>query len=298
MSRSLHGITVAHFEARHEAELNGLIARHGGVPRAAPALSETPIAAGEKELAVFDGLASGAFDVVVLLTGGGTRRLFEEAARAWRLGAVMSALRRVTVVARGPKPVPVLREHQLRATHVAPAPHTSSELLATLETIPVAGRRVLVVNAGEPLEEPSGSLRVRGADVVELQLYAWTLLPTDAGRIDELIREIVAARIDAVLFTTQVQVRHVFEVAARRGMREALLSALREHVLIGAVGPTVAHALAQLGLDADVVPDHPKMGQLVVALADHVTTRAPREARKAEPIVDYVQAVLSGRGGF
>jgi uroporphyrinogen-III synthase len=71
-----------------------------------------------------------------------------------------------------------------------------------------------------------------------------------------------------VLFTTQVQVRHVFDVAARRGVSEELARALREHVLIGAVGPTVAQALAQRGVCPHVVPEHPKMGHLVVALAD------------------------------
>jgi uroporphyrinogen-III synthase len=295
MSRSLHGIKVAHFEARRAAELDGLISRHGGVPWSAPALSEVPIAPGESERAAISELASGAFDFVVLLTGIGTRRLFDEAASIGCLGDVIAAFRRAIVISRGPKPVPVLREHGLKPTRLAPEPHTTTELLATLDTLTVIGRRVLVLTAGETLPEPSAALRARGAYPVELQLYEWALSPTDAARIDTTVNEIIMGRIDAVLFTAQVQIRHLFEVAARRGSSARLVSALREHVLIGAVGPIVEQALAQRGLHADVVPTHPKMGHLVVSLADRVT---PRKQSDTELLIDYVQAVLDGRGDF
>src|SRR5215471_8111401 len=113
MSRSLHGITVAHFEARRAAELDGLISRHGGVPWSAPAVSEVPIAPGEEECAVIDELAAGQFDFVILLMGIGTRRLFDEVASACRLIDVIEAFRRAAVIVRGPKPVPVLRDFGL-----------------------------------------------------------------------------------------------------------------------------------------------------------------------------------------
>jgi uroporphyrinogen-III synthase len=280
MSRSLGGIRVAHFEARRAAELDGLISRHGGVPWSAPAVSEVPIAPDEKESVAIDALAAGRFDLVILLTGIGTQRLFDEAARAGHLVDAIAAMRRAVVVARGPKPVRVLHDVGLKPTRVAPEPHTTAELLATLDALALAGRRALVLTAGESFQEPAASLRARGAEAVELQLYEWALSPTNAARIEETITEIVAGRIDAVLFTSQVQVRHVLEVATKHSMLEALQSAMREHVIMGAVGPTVEQALAQNGLHADVVPVHPKMGHLVVRLADRV------------------QVVPAGRGGI
>jgi uroporphyrinogen-III synthase len=293
MSRSLNGITVAHFEARRATELDGLIARHGGAAWPAPALSEVPIEAGAEELGVLEELASGAFELIVLLTGIGTQRLFDEAALCDRLDGVTNALGRAIVVSRGPKPVPVLRRYGLKPAHVAPDPHTTHELLATLDTLSVSGRRVLVATAGEPFPEPSASLRSRNAHPVELQLYRWALSIQNVGRLDQTIDEIIAGRIDAVLFTTQVQVRHVFEVANRGGRAEALSSALREHVLIGSVGPTVTEALRERGLAADVVPKHPKMGHLVVALAEHVV---PRERGDLALLSAYGHAVPGGRG--
>jgi uroporphyrinogen-III synthase len=295
MSRSLNGIRVAHFEARRAAELNSLISRHGGLPWSAPALSEVPITPGENEHAVIDELVAGSFDVVVFLTGVGTRRLFDEAAKANRLDRVLAALRGATIIARGPKPVPILREYGLRAGRVAPEPHTTVELIATFDIEPVGGRRVLVLTAGEPLAEPSAALRARGAEAVELQLYKWALSPADAVRLEETIKEILAGRMDSVLFTSQVQIRHLLDVATTHALNEPLLAALRERVLVGAVGPTVEQALEQYGLHADVVPAHPKMGHLVVALADRV---APSKPSDTVLLIDYVQAVLNGRGGF
>lgn len=273
MTESVDQAVVAHFEARRRAELENLIRRHGGEPWSAPALSEEPIALGAAERSIVDRLASANFDVVVLLTGTGTTRLLNEASRIGRLADVRSALGRRVVVARGPKPVYALRQHGLTPTHVAREPNTTVELLETLRDIPVAGQRILVVAAGESLTEPAATLRARGALPVELQLYRWTLLPSDAARLAETARALVDGRIHAALFTTQVQVRHLFEVADTHGLTSDVVAALSNDVLVGAVGPTSADALRARGIEPAVVPEHPKMGHLVLAAARALATR-------------------------
>jgi uroporphyrinogen-III synthase len=223
--------------------------------------------------------------------------LLDEATLAGCLTEARGALERATIVARGPKPVFALRQYELKPTHVAPEPNTTKELLETLAGISVAGKRVLVLSAGEPFAEPVTSLRTRGAHPEALQLYRWTLTPPDAVRLGETIRELIDGRVDAALFTTQVQVRHLFDVAARIGETERLANALRHSVVVGAVGPTCAAALRERDIEPDVVPDHPKMGHLVVALAKELAHR--RSAiidRQAPDIVDYVHTILSGLG--
>ena len=267
---SLNGAVIAQFESRRASELENLIRRHGGNPWSAPALSEEPIDPGPAERAAIDRLARGDFDIVVLLTGVATRRLLDEASIAGHLDEARRALERATVVARGPKPVFALRQHGLKPTHVAPEPNTTKELLDTLAGIPVTAKRVLILHAGEPFIEPAASLRARGAHPVGLQLYRWTLTSNDRARLDETIRELIGGRIDAALFTTQVQVRHLFEAAAQIGETERLVDALRNAVVVGAVGPTCAAALRERGIEPDVLPNHPKMGHLVVALVKYL----------------------------
>jgi uroporphyrinogen-III synthase len=109
---------------------------------------------------------------------------------------------------------------------------------------------------------------------VELRLYRWALTDRDAIRVAQTIDEIVAGRITATLFTTQVQVRHVFDVATRKEQLTQLNDALRGRVLVGAVGPTCAMALRERGVEPHVIPEHPKMGHLVLALAREVEQRA------------------------
>lgn len=298
MTTSLRSMVVAHFEARQRDELDNLIRRHGGEPWSAPALSEVSLEPGIAERATLDRLVAGKIDLVVLITGAGTRRLLEEAHRIDRLSEAKAALQRAVVVARGPKPVFVLRQHDLKPTHVAPEPNTTAALLETLATIPVEGANALIVNAGESFAEPSASLRARGAFPVELQLYRWDLTPADAVRVERTIHEIAAGRAGAVLFTTQVQVRHVFQIAERAGLASELTHALNDRTIVGAVGPTVAAALRERGVEPDVEPEHPKMGHLVVALAREVERRRAVVSGNdmSATIAEYVGGVLGGLG--
>jgi len=268
------------------------------VPWSAPALSEVSIDLSAADRAVIDRFRSGNFDMVVLLTGGGTRRLLEEAGRAGRLADAESALAAAVTIARGPKPVHELKQHGIKPTHLVPEPNTTAELLETLSRISVAGQRVLVVSAGEQFAEPIASLRARGAFPIELQLYRWELTPEDAAELDRAIDALIAGRIAVALFTTQVQVRHLFSVARSSDRAERLSIALREHVVVGAVGPTTARALREHGVEPDVIPDHGKMGHLVVALAREVDRRAAAISRTpfATQVFDYVGAVLRGDG--
>ena len=76
--------------------------------------------------------------MVMLLTGVGTRQLNRLLGTRYRETAFADALRRVTVVARGPKPVAALREMGLTPAVVAPEPNTWHELLQAIRRPPGA----------------------------------------------------------------------------------------------------------------------------------------------------------------
>jgi uroporphyrinogen-III synthase len=85
------------------------------------------------------------------------------------------------------------------------------------------------------------------------------------------------------VFTTAVQLDHLQQVAATvPGRAAALASALRESVLVSAIGPTAAEALAEAGIEPDVVPEHPKLGYLVNAIAERAKPLLARK-RGARP---------------
>src|SRR5262245_20032398 len=91
-----------------------LISTYGGEPISAPSMREVPLESNTEALAFADGLERGDYDLVILLTGVGTRALIAAVERArGNRDSFIDALRRTKIAARGPKPVAALREVQV-----------------------------------------------------------------------------------------------------------------------------------------------------------------------------------------
>lgn len=271
---NLNGARIALLEARMSGELASLVERNGGVPYSVPAVRESDIEATSEVSAFLDKVTRGECPVVIFLTGVGARRLFDAADRLGRLPELFAALGGVKTVCRGPKPVAVLRKAGLRIDIIAQEPHTTAELLAALEQVELNGVGVALQHYGERNEALSEALRSRGARLIELTLYEW-LMPEDAGPLTALVAEIIAGAVDAVAFTSQIQVRHLFKVAADRGLDQDLCDALNNKVIVASVGPTCTSALEGFRVHPKVEPEHPKMGPLVLALAAYIERQGP-----------------------
>src|SRR5438094_5828961 len=121
-SDALAGLRVVSVEARRAEELATMLARHGAEVVRAPALREQPLGASPEALELARRLEAGEVDLVVLLTGVGTRALAAALAEACpRLGALLA---RTRIVARGPKPLAALRELGVAGAHPVPEPFT------------------------------------------------------------------------------------------------------------------------------------------------------------------------------
>jgi uroporphyrinogen-III synthase len=265
---SLKGGRIALLEARMSAELASMVERLGGTPYSVPAVREMPLEQPEDIGAFVDALCAGRFAVIVLMTGVGVMALLREAERLGRLDAVLAALRKTTTVCRGPKPVAVLRRNDVPVGLTAAEPHTTTEVLRVLESLDVAGKAVGFVHYGERNETAAVGLRARGAAVNEICLYEWRL-PDDVTPLKRLVGEIIDGRVDAIAITSQIQCRHLFQIAETLGQSRALTDALNAKVVVAAVGPVCASALRSFGVIPHVQPPHPKMGPMMVALADY-----------------------------
>jgi uroporphyrinogen-III synthase len=265
LSESLRGARVALLEARRESELASLVRRHGGDPVCVPALREVERDCTESAARAIDKVAQpGA--VVALATGVGLDRWLTVAGTLGRRDELCAGLAKATIVCRGPKPVAVLKREGLTPHVRAPAPHTTREFLAALEGVDVRDRDTVFVHDGGGGRTVPEALAARGARLVEVQPYEWAL-PADVGALRELVGDIIGGRVDAVAFTTQVQAKHLFDVAESLGSRAALADAMRERVTVAAVGPTTAKVLEGLGAPPHVVPTQASMGAMVMALA-------------------------------
>ena len=274
MTVTLGGKVVAYVEARMQSEMGALVERHGGVPLAAPVLQEVYNTDTPEVAALIDDLCGGRVDIAVLQTGVGTRALFEAADTQGRLPELLAALDGMTVIARSPKPAAVLRRNRVRIDLMPPEPFTSEDLIASIDGIDLSGREVAVQAYGGPNNLLTRTLRERGASVREVALYGWGL-PDDLAPVRDLIRRLDAGEVDAVAFTSQPQVSNLLAIAAMSGQEAKLRRSLNSgEVLVASVGPVCTRRLQQNGLKVDVEPDHPHMGNLVLALAERFQGQA------------------------
>jgi uroporphyrinogen-III synthase len=263
------GRRIALLEARMSGELAEMISRRGGEPLSAPAVREAPRDCSDQVEALIGALAEGAVQVVVFMTGVGATALFKEADRLGRLPELLDSLRAVTTVCRGPKPVGVLTRNGVPVRATARSPYTTTELLDTLTGLDLPGKGVAVLHYGEREPRLIDAIVAMGGRPLELWLYQW-LLPEDIAPLRHAIDEIITGRVDALVVTSQVQARHLFQVAAEMGKDATLAGALTGRVTVAAVGPTCAAALRDLGVTPHVVPESPKMGPMINDLAAYL----------------------------
>jgi uroporphyrinogen-III synthase len=262
---SLKGARVALLEARMTGEMADLVRRYEGDPYSVPAVREAPREGGQGEFFI-DALLHKKLQIVIFFTGVGVTALLREAEHSNQLPDVLSALRDVTVISRGPKPAAVLRRNEIPIAANAVEPYTTHELLAAIAPFDVQNVNIGVVHYGERNVFLMAELQKRGAVIIEACLYEW-LLPPDISGMQELIRELLAGHVDAIVFTSQIQARHLFLIAQEMGVADDLKQALKDKTIVASVGPTCTAVMQQLGVTPHVEPEHPKMGHLMKTLA-------------------------------
>lgn len=270
---SFNSARVLSFESRRAAEIGTLITNFGGTPIVAPALREVALSSNTDALAFARALIDGEFDAVVFLTGVGARALLTVTESVEPRDTFLDALRRVKVVARGPKPVAVLREWGVPVWVTAPEPNTWRELLKAIDgrwaDLP-APARIAVQEYGVSNTELLDALHAKGASVTRVPVYQWAL-PEDVGPLKAAIEALVRRDIDVVLFTTGVQAVHLYEVAESMGVAPQMTEGLRA-AFIASIGPTTSEELQRRGLPIGLEASHPKMGVLVTEAAEQSRT--------------------------
>src|SRR5579863_3226244 len=127
------GLRVLSLESRRSREIERLIRAQGGDPFVAPSMREVPLSENTQAFTFAERLFQNEFEMMILLTGVGTRLLGQAIETRWPAGSFADALRKITVVARGSKPVAVLREWNVPVTIAVPEPNTWKEILIATE---------------------------------------------------------------------------------------------------------------------------------------------------------------------
>jgi uroporphyrinogen-III synthase len=262
---------VAILETRTGAHLGELVARRGGIPILAPALEEVPDVDSHAVAELLTQWRIDPFKIVIFQTGVGTRALFQATDAAGSTGELLRHLSSSLVVVRGPKPVGELNAREVRIDIRAATPFTTETVLAALSEIPLHAARVLVQRYGAANQLLRETLEKRGAGVQEIATYRWAL-PADTQPLNRLLDALASSSVDAVVFTSAVQIHNLYAVAEQTGRASGLADQLNR-LVIASIGPVCSRALREHGVTPSFEADPPKLGPLVAGLDEALSVQ-------------------------
>ncbi|MBD3920719.1 uroporphyrinogen-III synthase [Paenibacillus sp. PR3] len=266
----LEGKTIAVTGPRKADEMARMISKFGGTAVIRPA--QGTVFLDDSQFAEqLQSLIENPVDWLVLTTGVGTEALLATAEKLGQLDRFIETLRGVHIAARGYKTVNVLRKAGL-TPEVRDEDGTTAGLLQLLNAYNLTGKRVGLQLYGDPAPKLNAVLEARGAICEEILPYRHILPEGDA--IQLLLGEIIADEVDAVAFTSTVQVRCLMSEAAVAGVRDQVLRAFEGHVLAVAVGKVTAEALREEGVTRVLFPEEERMGSMVVSLSRYYDAAA------------------------
>lgn len=258
------GKRVLALESRRAAETAELIRRSGGEPFVAPSMKEVPLDENQSARDFGRRVEAGDFDMVIFLTGVGTRYLIEVLSEHHSKDQIAGWLRTVTTVARGPKPSSALRELGVVPNILVPEPNTWREILQVLTDRPE--RRIAIQEYGRTGPELIEGLEARGASVTLVPVYRYAM-PDDVTMLQEAVVRLAQESFEVVLFTSSQQMTHLIDIARDMSLEREVLQGLRKS-MIASIGPTMSETLREHGIDPDLEPTHPKLGLLVKEAAE------------------------------
>jgi len=263
---SLQGLRIVCFESRRAKEMAELIRRYDGEPIVAPSMREVPLSENRAALDLLPQIEAGRFDLLILMTGVGTKALNEILLIPFAQERIVAALKRLQLIARGPKPIGVLKELGLQVALTVPEPNTWREIISALDAaLNVKRKRIAIQEYGVANPEFVAALEQRGAIVTSIPIYRWAL-PEDLAPLRGAMEKIIAGGADVALFTNGAQVDHLMQFAGVDHRADVLKEGFKK-IVIGSVGPVCTQLLRQFGFEPDIEPVHPKMGALIAELA-------------------------------
>ena len=261
--------TIAILENRAGEQLADLVKKYGGTPFSAPALAEVPDIDPVLISALLNDWEANLPDIFIFQTGVGVKALFATTDLLDISGKLLRILESAQIVVRGPKPTAVLRSRNIRIDYSAKEPYTTAEVLLELDAIETHGKRVVVQRYGDTNRELHQAIEDRGAQVIEIATYRWSL-PENTGPLIDLMDALDRNAIDVVSFTSASQAYNLFAIAQQKGRQEALIAGLNRSV-IASIGPVCTAALNKLGVRVDIEPHPPKLGPFITAINNRLS---------------------------
>ena len=267
----LKGRVVAITRPTGQAEEAGvLIKEMGGIPYYIPAIEIKGLSNPESVTNFVAELCAGQVDFVVLMSTNGVKYLFAAAEEIGQTHQLREGLTKSCVIAVGPKTAEAMEQHGLRVDLV-PQKYSGEGLLEALKDTDLTDKKIRMPRTSNAPPVLSDALKARGADVEEIYVYE-SGLPVDEGLKTKFYEDLTSGRIDAVLFGSGLSAKNIFKMLTEKAPLETLRKVLAEKIAVVAIGPTTAHALQELEVKVDVIPQDYLFESALSALVEYWRT--------------------------
>lgn len=266
MKHSFNGLNIASFESRRAREIERLIEYHQGNAHVAKAVVESPSKSSKEVEELCVRLKNKQIDILVVLTGIGTKLLIENLEKRLGTKPAKKLLGNLTIIGRGIKSRSVLRNYGLTPLYSKPVPNSLDDITNLLRDKDLLkGKSIAVQEYSKKSIAFLNSLKKGGAKVLSIPVYK-SGLPEDTENLKRLIDSILKSTIDICLFTSSQQVVNAFIFAKKLQKTDELIRSFR-NIAIGSIGTNTSKALSAHGIKADYEPENMRMGNLVREMA-------------------------------
>ncbi|MEH7301345.1 uroporphyrinogen-III synthase [Neobacillus drentensis] len=265
MKKALAGKRIVIGSSRKLEELQTLIEKQGGVPLVRPLQGTVFLAEKIVEPELVEFIKQGA-DWVVFTTGIGLETMVKIAEKLGCKEELLSNIRGARVASRGYKTLAALKKLEI-TPEVIDKDGTTKGLIRVLQNFDFSGKKVMLQLHGETAQSLSHFLEERGVFVQKILPYQHITPETET--VQKLCKEIQNNDCHAVCFITATQVRSLFDYARVNNLHKEIIEAFCHHVLAVAVGKVTLEALKEEGIERALVPEHERMGAMIIQLAKY-----------------------------
>jgi uroporphyrinogen-III synthase len=263
----LEGKRIVIAGSRKTDEMSTLIEKQGGIP-SVRSLQGTVFLADKQVEPELLTLVQEGTDMMIFTTGVGTETLLELAEKLGKREEFLQVIRQSDVASRGYKTFAALKKLEIKPM-AKDEDGTTDGLIRALASYDFVGKRVVVQLHGETAPRLTQFLEDQGATVQHLLPYQHIAPEKDA--VETLCKELTNDEVDAVCFTTAIQVRALFDHARDNGYIDNVTKAFEENVLAVAVGKVTAEALKDEKIERYIAPEIERMGAMIIELSRYYT---------------------------
>lgn len=265
MAKELEGKTIVIAGSKIPEDMAEVIERRGGTAVVRSLQGLMPSEPEEIEKDVRQLTEQGA-DWIIFTTGIGYEAIYQAAERQNLVPLFEERLKQAKVACRGYRTNALLKKSGVHPV-VSADDGTIANMLDKLKAFDCNGCTVWMQLHGEMTSQLHEF--IAGEPGMKVQaVLPYRYRAPERETLSLLMDELLHNQVDAVCFTTRLQVNYLFDYARECGQEDEIRNVFEHHILAGAVGKVTADALREEGVTRMVVPELERMGAMIVEIGN------------------------------